>query len=146
MDNTDHRILEELSGNGRATVSEISRRVNLSVPAVAERIRKLEEAGIIEGYFAKVSRSKSGLRLLVFIHVQIDKPENAERFRNSIAEIPSILECHHIAGPYDYLLKVLLEDTDALEAFMSSIKNIRGVVSTNTTVVLSTLKEKTNRY
>ncbi|NCB50495.1 MAG: Lrp/AsnC family transcriptional regulator [Clostridia bacterium] len=145
MDKTDDRILEELSGNGRATVSEISRRVNLSVPAVAERIRKLEEAGIIEGYAAKISRSKSGYKLLVFITIVIDRPENVENFRKSIDDTSSILECHHIAGPYDYLLKVLVEDTAALEALIGGIKNIRGVMITNTAVVLSTLKEKVNR-
>jgi len=78
--------------------------------------------------------------------VRIDKPENAEKFKKTVVGIPPILECHHITGPYDYLLKVLVEDTDALEAFVGELKSLEGVVSTSTAVVLSTLKEKVNRY
>lgn len=147
MDTMDEKILKELSHNGRATASEISRRVNLSVPAVAERIRKLDEAGIIEGYSIRINRAKANLKLLAFITVQIDKTDNIENFRESIQHISPVLECHHIAGPYDYLIKVLVEDTAALEDFLShSLKKIPGVINSNTTIVLSTLKEKANWY
>ena len=147
MDQIDQSILRELSANGRATVSEISRRVSLSVPAVAERIRKLEEAGIIESYTVKIDRRKGGFGLMAFISVRIDSTEHIEPFREAVLRFPAVLECHHIAGPYDYLLKVLVEDTEGLEEFLSgSLKRISGVAGSNTAVVLSTLKERINPY
>lgn len=145
MDSIDLKIINVLKENSRLSTSEISRRVNLSIPAVAERIRKMEEADIIEKYTIKVNREKLSYKLLAFIFVNIDKTENVEEFRKSIVQIDCVLECHHIAGEYDYLLKVLVEDTRSLEYFLSNImKKIKGVVKSNTLVTLSTLKENIN--
>lgn len=147
MDQIDQGILRELSANGRATVSEISKQVRLSVPAVAERIRKLEESGVIGSYTVQIDRKKSGFGLMAFISVRIESTERIGAFREAVLQFPAVLECHHIAGPYDYLLKVLVEDTEALERFLSdSLKQIPGVAGSNTTVVLSTLKERINPY
>lgn len=146
MDITDSKILECLKKNGRETASEISKKVNLSIPAVSERIRKLEDSGVIERYLVKLSRSKLGYRLLAVIFVNIDETDNVSSFRNAIVKFPEVIECHHMAGEYDYMLKVLLADTDELEDFLSSkLKAIRGVQKSNTLIVLSTLKEEENR-
>ncbi len=140
MDDIDIGILSELKKNGRASASEISRKVSLSIPAVAERIRKLEQSGIIEQYTIK-----TGNKLLAFIFVNIDKNENIDNFRSTIVKHNCVLECHHVAGEYDYLLKVILEDTEALEYFLTSIlKKIKGVDSSNTIISLTTLKEEMN--
>lgn len=145
MDSIDLKIINVLKENSRLSTSEISRRVNLSIPAVAERIRKMEEADIIEKYTVKVNREKLSYKLLAFIFVNIDKTENVEEFRKSIVQYDSVLECHHVAGEYDYLLKVLVEDTRSLEYFISNImKKIKGVVKSNTLITLSTLKENIN--
>ena len=145
MDETDIRILEELKKNGRATASEISKAVSLSVPATAERIRKMEHSGVIERYMVKVNQKAMGYRLLVFILVTIDASGNIPNFRAEIVKKKNVLECHHIAGQSDYLLKVLVADTDELEAFISEyLKGIPGVVSTTTLINLSTLKEEIN--
>ncbi|MDV3429647.1 MAG: Lrp/AsnC family transcriptional regulator [Bacillota bacterium] len=145
MDSIDLKIINVLKENSRLSTSEISRRVNLSIPAVAERIRKMEEADIIEKYTIKVNREKLSYKLLAFIFVNIDKTENVEEFRKSIVQYDSVLECHHVAGEYDYLLKVLVEDTRSLEYFISNImKKIKGVVKSNTLITLSTLKENIN--
>lgn len=145
MDDIDIGIISELKKNGRASASEISRKVSLSIPAVAERIRKLEQSGIIEQYTIKVSRFKTGNKLLAFIFVNIDKNENIDNFRSTIVKHNCVLECHHVAGEYDYLLKVILEDTEALEYFLTSIlKKIKGVDSSNTIISLTTLKEEMN--
>lgn len=145
MDTIDLAIIDVLKDNGRASTSEISRRVNLSVPAVAERIRKMEDSGLIEKYTIKINRDKMNYKLLAFIFVSIDKTENVEGFRESIIQYDSVLECHHVAGEYDYLLKVLLEDTKSLEYFLSNIlKKIKGVLKSNTIINLSTLKENIN--
>ncbi len=145
MDAIDLNIIDVLQENGRATASDISRKVNLSVPAVAERIRKMEGAGIIEKYTVKVNREKTNHKLLVFIFVIIDKTEYIEDFRKTIVQQKPVLECHHLAGEYDYLLKVLLEDTKALEDFISNtLRKIKGVNKINSIISLSTMKESIN--
>ena len=145
MDTIDSAILDALKENSRMTASGISKRVSLSIPAVTERIRKLEEAEIIEAYTIKVNRIKTNYKLLSFIFVNIDQTEHIEDFRKSIVQCSSVLECHHVAGEYDYLLKVLVEDTQALEDFLSNtLKNIPGVLKSNTIISLSSLKENIN--
>ena len=145
LDSIDSKIIEALKENSRVTTSEISKKVSLSIPAVAERIRKMEESNIIEKYTIKVNREKTNQRLLAFIFVNIDKTENIEDFRKSIVNFSSVLECHHVAGEYDYLLKVLVEDTKALEYFLSNmLKRTKGVLKSNTIIVMSSLKENIN--
>lgn len=143
MDQIDEKILELLRTNGRMTSSEIGKHVHLSVPAVSERIRKLEEAKIIDKFTVRVNREQIGLHLLAFIMVQLEKPEHVAGFRQMITETPSVRECHHIAGSYDYLLKVALKNTSELELLISEqIKRVEGVAKTNTMIVLSTMKEE----
>ncbi|MBP1745268.1 MAG: transcriptional regulator [Firmicutes bacterium] len=146
MDMIDEKILDCLKEHGRKTASEISKNVNLSIPAVSERIRKLEDSGVIEKYEVKLNRNKLGYKLLAIIFVNIDETSNVSGFRESIVGFPQVIECHHMAGEYDYMLKVLLADTDELEDFLSKkLKSIKGVQKSNTLIVLSTLKEKANR-
>lgn len=145
MDAIDTSILAILKGNGRASASEISKKVRLSVPAVAERIRKLEQNGIIKQYTVKIDRYQSGERLLAFVFVNIDRTDHIDNFRKQIVRHPCVLECHHIAGAYDYLLKIALPDTQALESFLSgTLKKIEGVSNSNTIITLTTLKEELN--
>lgn len=142
MDALDLKIIDILKTNSRTTSSEISRTINLSVPAVAERIRKLEEAGVIEQYTLKLKRSRFGLNLLAFILVSIDSVKKSESFKALIEKEERVLECHHVAGEYDYLLKVAVESTEELEQLISNrLKKTAGVTRTNTIVVLSTAKE-----
>lgn len=143
MDVIDLSILNELRENGRASATEISKRVNLSIPAVTERIRKLEQTGVIEQYTVRINRRKMEKRLLVFIMVNIDQTEHIDGFRELIVQHSCVMECHHLAGAYDYLLKVATEDTEALEDFLTNVlKKIPGVSSSNTFITLKTLKEE----
>lgn len=145
MDTIDREILTLLKQNGRASASEISKRVHLSVPAVGERIKKLEQSGTIGQYTIRVNRCQTGGQLLAFIFVRINKTETIAQFRSSMVQHSCVLECHHVAGEYDYLLKVALADTQALESFLSAtLKAENGVASTNTVVALTTLKEEIN--
>lgn len=145
MDSIDWAILRALKENGRATASEISGKVRLSIPAVAERIRKLERAEVIERYTVKINRSKTPQRLLAFVFVALEHTSQIAGFRESIVGQGCVLECHHIAGAYDYLLKVLVEDTAALEQFlMETLKGVPGITKSNTILSLSTLKEEIN--
>ena len=146
MDIIDAKILEALKYNGRSTASDISKQVNLSIPAVSERIKRLEEAHVIEQYTVKINREKMGYKLLAIIFVNIDHATNIQHFREAIIQVPEVIECHHLAGEYDYMLKVLIEDTGKLEIFLSDkLKSIQGVQKSNTLIVLSTLKEVLNR-
>jgi Lrp/AsnC family transcriptional regulator, leucine-responsive regulatory protein len=145
MDAIDTAILRELRENGRASASEIGRKVSLSVPAVTERIRKLESAEIIRQYTVRISREKTGKALTAFILVCVSGTHHAQTFRDAVIRQPCVLECHHVAGAYDYLLKVAAEDTQALEIFITkTLKTFPGVTGTNTIISLLTLKEEIN--
>jgi Lrp/AsnC family leucine-responsive transcriptional regulator len=145
MDAIDISILNILKYDGRATASDVGRRVSLSVPAAAERIRKLEHSGVIERYAAKISRESLGIGLLAFVLVTVGGTERIEGFIKAAVKLQPVLECHHVAGEYDYLLKVAVPDAKALDAFLTGeLKKIDGVLRSNTIVVLGTLKEEMN--
>ena len=145
MDEINKAILAQLIKNSRSTASEISKQVNLSVPAVAERIRKMETAGMINGYTVKLDRQQLGLQLIAFIMVTLDNSSSIANFRDKMVACPDVLECHHLAGQSDYLLKIRVENTNQLERFlMDVLKKTAGVASSNTLICLSTLKEELN--
>ena len=145
MDLLDTQILSALQANSRLSASAIAGQVNLSVPAVLERMKKLRAAGVIERYTVRINRKAVGLKLLAFVFVRLDGSGSIGGFRDQIIGFASVLECHHIAGAYDYVLKIAVEDTDELEKFLSAqLKRIGGVAETNTQIVLATLKEEFN--
>lgn len=145
MDHIDDKILEILKQNGKASATEISKVVGLSIPAVAERIRKMEHSGIIEGYGAKISRRKTGYNVTAFVMINLERSGDVEEFREKVILFPQVLECHHVVGAFDYLLKVLVHTPDELESFlMSEITSIPTVASSQTFLCLSTLKEEWN--
>jgi Lrp/AsnC family leucine-responsive transcriptional regulator len=143
MDDTDRAILRALTANGRATASEIGREGNLSVPATAARIRKLEEAGVLLKYTVRLNREKTGRNLLAFLLIGV-RSDCIDAFRSSVVLFPNVLECHHIAGEYDYLIKAAARDTAELEEFLSALKKMEGILRSNTIITLATLKEELN--
>lgn len=146
MDSIDQEIIELLQKNSRITASDISKKVTMSIPAVAERIRKLEESGIIEQFTIKLNRRLLGHKLMAMIFVNLEHNRNFDQFRDAVTKLDEVIECHHMAGEYDYLLKVLVEDTDELEDFISEkMKRVEGVAMSNTLISLSTIKEELNR-
>lgn len=143
MDQIDTEILRILQSNARIQLSEISKRIHLTVPAVSERMKKLEAQGLIEKYTIKLNHEKMNYKLLAFIFVNIEKTEDIEGFRKAVGSFDNILTCHHLAGEYDYLLKVMCKDTKDLESFISSqLKKVKGVQKTNTIISLSSIKEE----
>ena len=144
MDHYDNKILQLLNGNGRITGADIARKINLSLPAVTERLRKLDRSGYIDKYTIKMNRKKLELNILAFIQVWIDHSKGLPSVDNIIA-LNEVLECHHVAGDYDLLLKVVVKDTVALEDLLvKKIKGIKSVTRTSTTIILSTYKEEIN--
>jgi Lrp/AsnC family leucine-responsive transcriptional regulator len=145
MDAKDATIVELLQDDGRATQQEIAKKVGLSQPSVAERIRKLEEAHIILGYTARVDPRRLGHDITAFIGVSIEHPKYFDAFARRVLALPGVLECHRVAGPESYLLKVRTQSTGTLDQLLvEQLRTIPGVSSTHTTIVLATVKEDTH--
>lgn len=144
MDTFDSKILKILMQNARMTGADIARKVNLSLPAVTERLRKFTRSGIIDKYTIKIDRNKLSLHLMAFIHVWIDHTKSTNA-KDQIIAMNEVLECHHLAGDADLLLKVLVKDTAALEELLvHKIKGIKAITRTSTTIILNTYKEEIN--
>lgn len=142
MDAVDHKILTVLMENGRASWADLAEAVGLSAPAVAERVRRLEDRGAITGYAAVVSGSQVGAHLTALVAVTLSSPDAREGFLRMVRDTVEVQECHHMAGEDDYLLKVRCGGTAELERLLSDVlKSVPGVARTRTTVVLSTVKE-----
>jgi Lrp/AsnC family leucine-responsive transcriptional regulator len=142
LDAADRVILERLQVDGRATQNDLARAVGLSQPAVAERIRKLEERGYITGFAAQVDALKLGKDITAFIGVGIEHPKYFDGFAKRVLALPDVLECHRVAGSESYLLKVKTENTRSLDHLLvDELRTIPGVTRTETTIVLSSIKE-----
>ena len=142
LDAIDYKLLDLLQQNARMTQLEMAAAVGLSQPAVAERMRKLEQEGVITGYSARVDGRKLGKDITAFIGVRIEHPKYNSGFGKKVLAIPDVLECHRITGPDSYLLKVVTEDTQSLDTLISDLlRHIPGVTRTLTTVVTSSIKE-----
>jgi Lrp/AsnC family leucine-responsive transcriptional regulator len=142
IDEMDRRILSLLQQDARLPNAEIARRVGMAPSATLERLRKLEERGVIMGYEVRLDPRKIGLGLTAFIYVRTQdkhgEPEAGER----LSQNPNVLEVHHIAGEDCFLVKVRAIDTEDLGRLLrTEIGNLPGVVSTRTTIVLGTVKE-----
>ena len=145
MDKVDLSILRLLEANARTSAADIARQVHLSLPAVTERLRKLGESGTIEAYTIRLSTDRLGFRTTAFIKVWVEHAA-AGSLMDEIGSLEEVLECHHIAGDYDLLLKVRVTGTNELERLLvGKLKKLRGVTRTSTTIVLGTYKEKVNR-
>ena len=141
MDGVDRQILGCLIENGRMTASEIAQRVKLSIPAVSERIRKLEQGGIVSKYTALLDPGKMDRSLTAIIMVSMERPRYNEGFTSHVLSEPDVLECHYLAGDFDYALKIATQGTETLEKLLNRLKSVPGVQKTRTTVVLSTVKQ-----
>lgn len=144
LDNLDLIILKKLQENGRTKRNELADAAGLSLPSLSERLKKLEENGIIEGYYTKLDRHKFNLDIMAFIVVIMDSSKNYEKLTDHVKKTPEILECHAILGEGSHIMKALVKDTKSLEQLLSKIQSWPGVNRTVTNFVLSTIKETTN--
>lgn len=141
IDEIDAQILDLLQDNGRMKRNEIAEQVGLSLPSVSERMRKLEERGVIEGYRVHLAPRRLNFDIAAFIAVRVDGSENYESFIERATVLPEVLEVHSITGEGSHLLKVRLKNTAALEKLLFQIQRWPGVHGTLTSMVLSTFKE-----
>jgi Lrp/AsnC family leucine-responsive transcriptional regulator len=144
MDDLDRKALGILQKNGRATWAEVASELELSPPSAADRVRRLEEHGVIQRYTAVVDAEKLGYELTAFVAVGLTKPAHRASFLKVVMAAPEVLECHHIAGDADYLLKVRCRNTRHLDTLLTDVlKGGPAVARTSTTIVLATAKETT---
>lgn len=146
LDELDRHILHELQSDARIANAELARRLNLSPPAVHARVRRLEEQGYIRGYVALLDRERLGFDMFCFIQIslQLHQIEQVNHFRTKIQQIPEVLECHHVTGEYDYLLKIAVRNRQELERLvMEKLTPIPGVARIHTSLVFSEVKTST---
>lgn len=146
FDQLDRTILEELQVNGRISVADLGRKIHLSPPAVYQRIKRLERAGVIRRYVALINREAAGYDVLCFIRVSIQphSKEQLENFEKVINSLPAVLECYRTVGNSDVLLKVIVHDNKELDRFISEhLMTIPGVERIDTSIVLHEMKSTT---
>ncbi len=146
LDEIDYRILELLQANGRTSNADLARQLKLSPPAIHARLRRLENQGVIRGYVALLDREQLGYDMLCFINVaiQVHQPQAVEQFRLAVRQMPEVLECHHVTGEYDYLLKVAVRNRKELERFvLDQLTPIPGIAKIYTSLVLREIKVST---
>jgi len=142
LDDTDLQILDALQENARISNAEIARRLGMAPSAILERIRKLETRGVIRGYRAQIDPLAVGRGLLAYVFVRVDERLGESLTGGRLAELPGVLEVHHIAGEDCYLAKVRAGDTASLGRLLRErLGSIPTVHSTRTTIVLETVKE-----
>ena len=141
IDDIDSKILELLQDNGRMKRNAIAEVVGLSVPSVSERMRKLEERGVITGYHAVIDPKRMHFDITAFIRVQVDGSAFYADFVSAAVDIPEVLEVHSITGEGSHIIKVRTRNTTSLERLLSRLQSIPGVHGTSTSIVLSSFKE-----
>src|SRR3984893_13872510 len=143
LDRIDRRLLARLQQDGRAAVSQLAREVHLTVTPTLERVRRLESAGDIEGDFARLNPARLGLGLLAYVVVLLDRttPDAFERFKQVMLAHDEVMECHMVAGGFDYLLKVRVTDMESYRRFLGDrIAAVRGVQQTHTSCGMEEVK------
>jgi len=142
FDATDRAILELLQENCKQPLAAIGQKVGLKAPSVVDRIRKLEEAGVITGYVAQLDARRLGNDITVFIGVDSERPRSLGQLERELAAIDDILECHHVTGLHTLMLKAKTRNTETLEQLIDRIRSLQGITSTETSMVLSTHVER----
>ena len=139
LDKKDRLIVEILQRNGRISMSDLAQEVNLSDTPCLRRVKKLEQAGVIEGYQATLNRQAFNLNVLVyaFVRLSANSDKLATQFEQTVASLDQVLECSVVTGAYDYLLKIIAEDLEDYEGFVKkSLGRIDDIATIESTVVL----------
>jgi Lrp/AsnC family transcriptional regulator, leucine-responsive regulatory protein len=140
----DLKTVGRLQTAGRESWTHLAELLGVTGPAAAERVRRLEERGVIRGYAALLDPMAVGARLTAFVAVTLEHPKYRRVFLERVDSLAEVQECHHVAGDDDYLLKVRCSDTAHLDRVLSEeLKDVPGVLRTRTTIVLGTAKETT---
>jgi DNA-binding Lrp family transcriptional regulator len=144
LDEIDIQLLNLLQKDGRITNADLAKAVGLSAPSVLQRVRALEQSGIIRQYVTLLDPEKLGRKLTAFINVSLTLHESQpiERFRKAVFDIPEVVEVYNITGDYDFIIKVQARDMRHYESILrDKITKIRGIGKLNTSFVLGTTKQ-----
>lgn len=144
LDRTDRRILRALQADGRMSNVELARKVGLSPTPCLERVRRLESDGFIRGYAARLDAAKLGMGLLVYVQITLDRTTTTifDRFRQGVLGIPEVLECHMVAGGFDYLLKLRVPNMSAYRAVLGDrVGKLPGLQQTHSYFVMEEIKD-----
>ena len=144
MDHIDSKILRCLTKDARMNASQISQKVNLSVSAVIERMKKMETSGLIRGYTAVVDEKLAGYNVQAMISIRLEHPKYNQEFNRQMCNHQCVMECFYITGDFDYVARIGVSSTDELTKVLHDIKQIPGVSLTRTYVVLDNIKQNTS--
>lgn len=143
MDTTDKKLLALLQQDTKKTTKELSLKLNLSVTAVYERIKKLEREGIIDKYVVLLNRNKIDKGFVVFCHIKLiqHSKEFLTKFEQEVVKLDEVLECFHVSGDYDYILKICVKDMEAYREFMvTKLTTLQHIGSTHSTFMIGEVK------
>ncbi|MEZ5163126.1 MAG: Lrp/AsnC family transcriptional regulator [Fimbriimonadaceae bacterium] len=144
LDKVDLEVLRILQDSGRITNAELAKRVGLSPPSMLQRVRRLEDSGFITGYVATVNHERLGFPLVVMAMVRLamHQDEPIEKFIDSIKKIPEVLECHHVSGDYDFMMKIVARDMHDYERIVrEKLSKVKSVGRIHSCFVLNTNKD-----
>lgn len=147
LDDLDRKILQLLEQNARITNKELARQLELSITPVFERVKKLERRGYIKKYVAVLDHEKLDKGMVVFLHIkmQAHNHESIARLMAEAQRLEEVMECYHVTGDNDFLMKVLMPDMKAYEEFvLNKLTKITGIGNINSSLVMSTVKQKTH--
>lgn len=146
LDSIDKKLVFILQKDCKKTTKELSLKLNLSITAVYERVKKLEREGIIDKYVALLNRSKVGKGFVVFCHLKLIQHtrEFLTKFESEVVKLKEVLECHHVSGDYDYILKIVVKDMEAYREFLvTKLTTLEHIGSTHSTFMISEVKNTT---
>ena len=146
MDTIDKKLLQLLQHDTKKTTKELSLKLNLSVTAVYERIKKLEREGIIAKYVVLLDKEKVGKNVVVFCHLKLIQhtKEFLTKFESEVVQLKEVLECHHVSGDYDYILKIAVKNMEEYREFLvTKLTTLEHIGSTHSTFMISEVKNTT---
>lgn len=142
IDDLDRRILSALALDGRVKWSALAEAFGVSAPAIADRVRRLEQASLLRGYTAELNAEALGFALTAFVTVTLEHPQYRAEFVDYVQAQAQILSCHHVTGEGDYLLRICCRSTADLEHILSEeLKRLPGIQQTRTAIALSAVKD-----
>lgn len=147
LDATDKKLLALLQEDSTQTTKQLSAKLSLSVTAVYERVKKLEREGVIEKYVALIDRKKVNKGFVVFCHLKLIQhtKEYLTRFEKEVKQLEEVLECYHVSGDYDYILKIYVENMEAYREFMvTKLTTLQHIGSTHSTFMIGEVKNTTS--
>mgnify|MGYP002513865047 FL=1 len=142
LDAIDKKILRFLIKNARTPFLEIARECGISGAAIHQRIKKLEDMGVIQGSRLVVAPKSLGFDVCAFISIRVSDITRQQDTVEQLSKIPEIVECHYITGDFDFMLRVVTDNTQSLEHLLNLVKSIPGVQNTRTILILSSVKEE----